>query len=280
MTPSACNATTCPGGCCDDNDVCQPGNAGDACGNGGGRCASCAGGDCTAGRCAFDCNATTCAGCCDAQGDCLLDQTADACGRNGDACVACIDGFACTNGVCGDASCLATCAGCCDAQGTCNETSLFDSQRCGEQGEVCQACGPATICENGVCIADSLSRWNLMLLSGTVAPTTPGGEAWDAFGGYPDPMLCFRDQASGTVRDCSLAADNTTTPVWNLAMLMNRPPQDLATSFWVMLDEDSVIDDEIGACPAPTLDDKFDGNVYTFTCTNKFTVRFKIIPTP
>ena len=39
-TPT-CNASTCPGGCCDQSNTCQPGTEVDACGTGGSQCQTC-----------------------------------------------------------------------------------------------------------------------------------------------------------------------------------------------------------------------------------------------
>ncbi|HEX3770386.1 MAG TPA: hypothetical protein VHV30_05960 [Polyangiaceae bacterium] len=101
--PTACK-DTCTG-CCDDNDVCQWGDAVPACGELGARCAVCTGTspECVEGLC-FDaqyvCGPDTCTGCCE-NGACFLGTANDVCGAHGQQCFDCTpDSTTCDNGFC------------------------------------------------------------------------------------------------------------------------------------------------------------------------------------
>lgn len=142
----ACDATTCPNGCCDTNGQCQPsGNS--SCGIGGAACADCgargeiciAEGTCcnpeSDPRCRPACNAATCPnGCCDDTGTCQKGRDAAACGNGGAACRRCANtcgnrgsccppapGASCGSTPCqafrGEDGCPAT--PCCDSRNNC-----------------------------------------------------------------------------------------------------------------------------------------------------------------
>jgi hypothetical protein len=86
--PPTCNASNCSG-CCDDDNVCQPGDTGGACGLGGSACTSCSasGETCQSQKCL--CDPSTCKGCCDGNGTCQAGFLATACGGSGSGCVDC-----------------------------------------------------------------------------------------------------------------------------------------------------------------------------------------------
>jgi len=86
----ACDWKSCPTGCCDSEDACQPGNAADACGTYGDGCLACpAGQECFLGGWC-QCDSTSCpAGCCDAGGDCQPGSAETDCGVGGEECMSC-----------------------------------------------------------------------------------------------------------------------------------------------------------------------------------------------
>jgi hypothetical protein len=128
----ACNAVTCPEGCCDANGMCNPGTTQNSCGSHGGTCNACGvsqscqigaclyesgsgggsatgggsasgggGGQATGGGSAGTCSAQSCAsGCCDANGNCRQGTTQSACGANGETCTACGSSETCEQGQC------------------------------------------------------------------------------------------------------------------------------------------------------------------------------------
>jgi hypothetical protein len=94
----ACNATTCPDGCCDANHVCQvPGTSQHACGGTlGAACSDCGTGTCTNRACVAPptCNQQSCPnGCCsNVDGTCVSGGSNAECGNSGLTCDTC-DGF-------------------------------------------------------------------------------------------------------------------------------------------------------------------------------------------
>ena len=164
-TARACNAQTCPGGCCDTSGNCQPGSLNAACGDSGNACQNCA----LAGleQCIFQqcevasdsgaCSALTCpGGCCDSSGQCEQGVVSLACGTLGTNCQNCLGSFERCSSTqqCvpsandGGLACSQSCTGCCDTTGSCQEGSL-DTQ-CGQNGAPCQDCSmlsPASTCD-------------------------------------------------------------------------------------------------------------------------------------
>ena len=125
---------SCPNGCCDANDACQPGGARGACGTGGRACQNCQqlGNDCVAGDCV--CTAQSCpGGCCDEgpgePGRCFPNQAPN-CGVGGALCV--------------------TCSGnnTCNAQGQCVCAPNCAGKTCGPDGcgGSCGTCRPGETC--------------------------------------------------------------------------------------------------------------------------------------
>lgn len=139
------------------------------------------------------------------------------CGGSGESCAVCsIDcgscGGLCGNGVCnpgetcascvGDCgacpsgSCTDSCTGCCDGDSCLSGTS---ASACNTNGNGCVDCGPDGACVAGVCMFDPASRWNIVLETVSVSTTNTLGEAWDAFGGAPDPFVEVRVGAGETL---------------------------------------------------------------------------------
>ncbi|MCK5797344.1 MAG: hypothetical protein KAI47_09185 [Deltaproteobacteria bacterium] len=151
----ACNATTCPLGCCDAKGSCVQGDTEAACGKGGAACKLCVTGEfcdkdraCT--KPTVNCDATTCAdGCCDAHGKCvkIASQDGTSCGKGGGACDTCAATQACESGscVCTATSCK---SGCCDGA-SCRSGS--SNTACGAAGAKCDICTGSESCQGGIC---------------------------------------------------------------------------------------------------------------------------------
>ncbi len=150
-----CDATSCPGGCCDGN-VCL-GPSPSSCGTEGESCVACAQiadtcspeGTCACGtgpacdigqRCvggACICDAASCVeGCCDGT-TCQSGDLDSACGASGSACETCPSDETCMGGVCSGCNAESCPAGCCSGS-TC---ILPSPGACGSGGEACLACG-------------------------------------------------------------------------------------------------------------------------------------------
>jgi hypothetical protein len=168
----ACNATTCPNGCCATGMCTTPSTT--VCGSGGATCLKCdpltsdgcgAGGSCACGpgpQClagqhcvagACTCDGTSCAsGCC--SGNVCMPGTADtACGKGGLACQSCATG-GCSKGVCNNCNPSNCGSGCCSGS-TCYPRSL---STCGTGAAACNACDATkadTCSTSGACACGS-----------------------------------------------------------------------------------------------------------------------------
>jgi hypothetical protein len=156
----ACNATTCPNGCCDTRGDCVSPNW-EKCGTGGAACVKCALEEtCSNGQCRA-CNATNCPnGCCGRFG-CEAGNERIFCGRDGNACQECTDGQTCFNQQCQACNATTCPNGCCSEYGCLSGTS---TSACGKGGAACTTCAEgkdclgqqcqqcnATTCPNGCC---------------------------------------------------------------------------------------------------------------------------------
>jgi hypothetical protein len=109
-----CNAQTCPNGCCDEFEQCQPGTDTTSCGGFGTACWDCtiplpnelpgSVPTCSNQQCVgvnTACDPTTCNGCCDATGNCVDGSDGADCGVGQASCDDCSDlGDACDSDVC------------------------------------------------------------------------------------------------------------------------------------------------------------------------------------
>jgi hypothetical protein len=154
-----CNYTSCPGGCCDANGVCQVGTSSAACGGVGAACQGCPSGTlCLNKRC--ECTFQTCpSGCCMfsrgvAGASCAPGNSDSQCGVAGSLCQNCgSGGGTCTNQQCNLPSqpppCLCS-TGCCDSLGRCQPGA--SNAVCGLPGETCSDCTQSgTLCEDQQC---------------------------------------------------------------------------------------------------------------------------------
>jgi hypothetical protein len=153
----ACNATTCPSGCCDTTGHCQAGGTITQCGTLGETCQNCAAEgfqecDPTAHACGnpvATCDPATCNGCCEAN-VCFAGTDPNECGLNGEACqhcessnLTCSPQQTCVQPACGPQ----TCSGCCFGDECLGGT---DPAACGIGGAVCGNC----LASNGTCVAE------------------------------------------------------------------------------------------------------------------------------
>jgi hypothetical protein len=148
--PLACNASTCPGGCCDANRVCRSGGDNGACGAMGQACRDCTATgfescDPTAQACRMKvahCDSTDCAGCC--SGDlCFAGSDPNMCGMRGQACGSCAsNGLTCVGQQCQPPPPVrcgpANCNGCCLGPVTCLPGNV--QTNCGTGGGQCVSC--------------------------------------------------------------------------------------------------------------------------------------------
>jgi hypothetical protein len=148
-----CGPSNCAG-CCENSNICAPGDDDYACGHMGYQCQPCLSGGST-GQCVplsagggicnggTSCDAANCTGCC--QGSiCLVGDQEGACGSHGATCEMCPAGQACafvmmdTGYACMAAPCdPSTCSGCCDGL-----VCAVGNQdvACGSGGEACVSC--------------------------------------------------------------------------------------------------------------------------------------------
>jgi hypothetical protein len=164
---TSCNPSNCSGCCVGDR--CLPGDAALACGDTGAQCDSCAVGQvCRAqsgggGRCegTSSCGPANCGGCCNAAGQCVAGNDTTACGRGGERCAACGIAQVCipegqpnarscqTPPACGPTNCTGCCVG-----NQCVAANATTPQRCGLNGQQCQACPAGQVCNQptGTCV--------------------------------------------------------------------------------------------------------------------------------
>ncbi len=196
----ACGPTTCPGGCCDANGVCQSGDSPTACGVAGATCQACsAGTECTDQQCS--CTNETCpTGCCvysfpgggrgrGGRGGtmggptlptatCAPGTSDTECGTAGSSCENCTNSgpYNCVNQQCNIPApppppppCQCT-TGCCDSLGGCQPGA--SNTACGLPGNICQDC---TQPPGGVCAGQSCSTGIVDASAVCNAETCPNG---------------------------------------------------------------------------------------------------------
>jgi hypothetical protein len=154
---AACNATTCPSGCCDATGVCQAGGAITQCGAFGESCQNCSTEgfqlcDPTLHACGNPvavCDPATCNGCCEGN-ECLAGTDPNECGLNGEACLHCeSSNLACSpQRTCAQPPCgTQTCTGCCFGDECMSGTA---PTACGLGGAACANC----LATNDQCVAE------------------------------------------------------------------------------------------------------------------------------
>lgn len=273
--PPECGPENCDG-CCGDDDVCHPGDAGAACGQDGLACAFCSGdAACENGACKLSCD-SSCVGCCDEEGGCLDGSEDDACGKGGSACTSCGDDL-CSNGVCVNAQCAATCEGCCDG----NQCRIGQSEaECGAGGESCQSCTGGQSCIDAVCTVDPESMWDVLLVNAELPPMNPDDGAWDPFGGLPDGFL---EMNVGNIEGESSRQNNTLTPSWGTGeLIISNISAELlffGPVYMAMWDYDPTSpNDFMFDCVVNIDDDMFSGDLNESCVASDHRIRWRLLP--
>lgn len=80
------------------------------------------------------------------------------------------------------------------------------------------SCSADAVCRAGACTSFSGLQYRLTIQSFGVAQKTPNGEAWDGFGGLPDPVVCvYRNSLK---QFCTAtASDSTAGDPWQSGTL-------------------------------------------------------------
>lgn len=80
------------------------------------------------------------------------------------------------------------------------------------------SCSADAVCRAGACTSFSGLQYRLTIQSFGVSQKMPSGEAWDGFGGLPDPVVCvYKNSAK---QFCTLtASDSTGGDPWQSATL-------------------------------------------------------------
>lgn len=159
----------------------------------------------------------------------------------------------------------ATCAGCCSGT-TC--LGGGSTTACGTGGSMCLDCGPSWMCSGGGCVVDPASRWNVLVLDLEMSGTKLNGDAWDAFGGAPDPyVLISAGTGAGqqvarttTVQDAPAGGDLGYRAAFNQHLPNVRADAIKAELRFDVFDEDVSSDDFVGACGGPGLPDSAFGS--------------------
>ena len=104
---------------------------------------------------------------------------------------------------------------------------------------VCGACRSFEVCTaSGRCGVDRDRTWVLGVADAIIESTKQSGEAWDAFGGAPDPFVTIGGGRTPTVRD-------SFHPVWNVGerfLAGQLMDQGVTVQVW---DEDAAENDAI-----------------------------------
>ena len=82
-----------------------------------------------------------------------------------------------TGGAAGSCNVSSCPTGCCTTEGRCITTE--SNSRCGTRGAACAVCGDCFTCSAGACALVPTSRWDIICVSATIAPTRPNGLTWD-----------------------------------------------------------------------------------------------------
>jgi Ca2+-dependent lipid-binding protein len=106
--------------------------------------------------------------------------------------------------------------------------------------------------------------FEFIAVGASLPPTKLNGNAWDAFGGLPDPIVSVLSSAGyGT----STYRSDTLKPVWNETLIKNQTAAALKSEMTVTVtDSDSAFDDPVGSCKLTLKDADFDGAIHTLSC--------------
>lgn len=172
------------------------------------------------------------------------------------------------------------CDGCCSGDTCLGGNS---ASACGAAGRACLDCGPGHLCRSGACVIDSASRWDLIVESATVHAQTASGEAWDAFGGAPDPFINIYVGGETMLAGRTPTADDTFEATFDTRIPNQRADALRAFLSFQAIDEDATSDDIIGHCFVELGDLEFDGATRRMECPRApsenqagFTLRWRL----
>lgn len=183
----------------------------------------------------------------------------------------------------GDPVCNAeTCGGCCDGDG-CAPGDQDDA--CGAGGDVCTACGAGSSCQQGACVLDPLSRWDVVIEDGELPATTLLGLPWDP-GALPDAFVELVasdgfDRAEGS----SQVSFETLTPIWNETVLSSVPARVLLGGMTARVQDfdGPLVPNDFGSCEAVIEPSMFADATVELDCPatperSGFVLRYRIRP--
>lgn len=268
--PPSCNPSNC-NGCC-EGTVCRSGADPQACGSDGEQCQQCLhGATCEDGDCTVPCNSDTCPeGCCTDDGKCVEGMADDACGKNGGECIDCSDEQFCSQDqTCVEKSCKDRCDGCCSGD-TCLAGDTPSA--CGTGGDLCRDCSSTNRgCSQQGCVVRSDSRWDVQAYSVQIPDKNGNGEAWDPFGGLPDPYVQIKAfEGNETFTGESESRQDVFFPIWKEVVLSDMKGSNLVAPAPIELylyDYDRLDpDDHISECIVHFEDAVFNGTVFKVRC--------------
>lgn len=103
-------------------------------------------------------------------------------------------------------------------------------------------CGIGFQCSLGMCQPDALALWTVTIEKGTIQERNAHHDAWDAFGGAPDPSACLtiagQRTCTSTVRDSFLPMWFESLPPMTASTLLSS----ISVEIW---DRDASFDDPI-----------------------------------
>ncbi len=115
-----------------------------------------------------------------------------------------------------------------------------DPEGSGPPPNKCGSCASYEMClSSGVCGISPSSTWFFAAVSAQIATTKTTGDAWDAFGGAPDPFVLIDGKKTTTIQD-------TFMPTWNEGVTYTAATLINQGVTVQVLDEDVSQNDNIG----------------------------------
>lgn len=118
-----------------------------------------------------------------------------------------------------------------------------------ECGGSCGTCTAGFACDGEGRCQMQASTWAVTIVGAEVPPRDErdSNSTWDPEGGAPDPRVCFSPTSAPGVR-CSAAAQETLSPLWNVAAGTFTPPDLMRGMTITVEDVDDLVNDTIGSC--------------------------------
>lgn len=130
-------------------------------------------------------------------------------------------------------------------------------------------CAPGFVCSGaGSCRVDPASRWNVVLGMLTVPTRRYDGEAWDPFGGAPDPFVGVVIGSDTATPLYSGAGSDTFTVSFTADPVATNVRADALQAYLAfdVYDEDVSAHDVVGACVTNVTEAAFAGTLQTMNC--------------